>query len=320
MLAAQIGARVQQQGNIHGLWQNSQFGYQMTLILNADGSGEFDGEMIKFTSQGTKLSIVQGGQTTVYTYALQGNSLALSGGDLDQPVTFTRNGIQEQPPVTSPGAVIKSPNNSSSDSDLMGIWSGNGETIEFKPDGKCVYIGNTFSYEVSQGNVILITAQGNVMFAYAINGNQLNLSANGQKITYTRGSGNNSSIAGNAKNTSGGEGTVAQELVGKWCYMNNSLSSSTNKCITLNADGTYIYNSESSRSVNTTEVYGGTASQGADRGTWYMQGDRLYYNSQTQGQGSYRLEKRNHPKNVGDPMIVLDGEAYVTAILKSPWR
>jgi hypothetical protein len=51
-----------------------------------------------------------------------------------------------------------------------------------------------------------------------------------------------------------------------------------------------------------------------------VQGDRIYYNSQTQGQGSYRLEKRNHPKNVGDPMIVLDGEAYVTATLKAPWR
>jgi hypothetical protein len=320
MMAAQIGAKVQQQGKIHGLWQNSQFGYQMTLILNADGSGEFDGEMIKFTSQGTKLSIVQGNQSTVYSYTLQGNSLALSGGDLEGVITFTRSDGTEQTSMIAADPIPTSKNsNSAADGGLTGVWSGNGETIEFKPDGKCVYIGNTFSYEISQGNLILITAQGNVVFAYAINGNQLNLSANGQQITYMRG-GNNSPIVGNAKSASGGEGIVAQELVGKWCYMNNSLSSSTNKCITLNADGTYIYNSESSRSVNTTEVYGGTASQGADRGTWYMQGDRLYYNSQTQGQGSYRLEKRNHPKNASDPMIVLDGEAYVTAILKSPWR
>jgi len=109
-------------------------------------------------------------------------------------------------------------------------------------------------------------------------------------------------------------------LVGKWCYMNNSLNSSTNRCITLNANGTHSYKSENSRTVNTAELYGGTASQGGDQGTWYVQGDRIYYNSQTQGQGSYRLEKRNHPKNSGDPMIVLDGEAYVTATLKAPWR
>ncbi len=62
----------------------------------------------------------------------------------------------------------------------------------------------------------------------------------------------------------------------------------------------------------------GTNSQGADRGTWYVQGDRIYHNSQTRGQGSYQLQKLNHPKN-RDPMIVLDGEAYVTYYQKPPW-
>jgi len=314
VLLGQIGAKVQQQGKIHGLWQNSQFGYQMTLMLNDDGSGEFDGEMIKFTTQGDKLTLIQAGQSTVYNYKLQGNSLTLSGGDLDGAVTFTRNGGGDQSPVVA-SAPVTQPAYSKADAGLIGVWSGNGETIEFKSNGQCVYIGNTFSYEVSQGNIILTTTQGQVMFAYAIKGNQLNLTANGQQITYSRGAGG---IPGVSQNASGGN--VAQELVGKWCYMSNSLSSSTNKCITLNADGTYVYSGESSRSVNTPEVYGGTASQSGDRGTWYVQGDRIYYNSQTQGQGSYRLEKRNHPKNVGDPMIVLDGEAYVTATLKAPWR
>ncbi len=313
-VAGQIGAKVQQ-GKIHGVWQNSQFGYQMTLMLNADGSGEFDGEIIKFTHQGDKLSIMQRGQTTIYSYALQENTLTLSGGDLDKAITFTRNGTQQQAPVSENNSNLKSQNNTSADGSLIGVWSGNGETIEFKSDGQCVYIGNTFSYQVSQGHIILATAQGNVMFAYNIKNNQLNLTANGQQVSYTRGATNTTSASENSKT-----GTIAQELVGKWCYMSNSLNSSTNKCITLNADGTYNYNGESSRSVNTSEVYGGTSSQGMDRGTWYVQGDRIYYNSQTQGQGSYRLEKRNHPKNVNDPMIVLDGEAYVTATLKAPWR
>jgi len=317
VLFGQIGAKVQQQGKIYGLWQNSQFGYQMTLILNDDGSGEFDGEIIKFSTQGEKLTISQSGQSTVYNYKLQGNSLILSGGDLDGAVTFTRNGGGNQTPVfASAPATNQLPGTQKTDSGLMGVWSGNGETIEFKANGQCVYIGNTFPYEVSQGHIILTTTQGQVTFAYVITGNQLNLTANGQQITYSRGAGGGT--PGVSQNASGGH--VAQELVGKWCYMSNSLSSSTNKCITLNADGTYIYSGESSRSVNTPEVYGGTASQSGDRGTWYVQGDRIYYNSQTQGQGSYRLEKRNHPKNVGDPMIVLDGEAYVTATLKAPWR
>ena len=35
---------------------------------------------------------------------------------------------------------------------------------------------------------------------------------------------------------------------------------------------------------------------------------------------SCKLEKRNHPKNVNDPMIVLDGDAFVTATQRPPWK
>ena len=315
-LSAQIGAKVQQQGKIFGLWQNSQFGYQMTLMLNENGTGEFDGETIKFTTTANKLSISQAGQTTAYAYSLQGNSLTLSGGDLDAAIIFTRAGGAEQAPAVGSTQSTQQPAGGDANAGLVGVWSGNGETIEFKSNGQCVYIGNTFPYETSQGHVTLTTSQGKVMFAYAIAGDQLKLTANGQQVLYTRGAGN--SISTSANNA--GEGYIAPELVGQWCYMSNSLTSSTNNCITLNADGTYFYKGESSRTVSTPDLYGGTSSQGADRGTWYLKGDRIYYNSQTKGQGSYRLEKRNHPKNVGDPMIVLDGEAYVTATLKQPWR
>jgi hypothetical protein len=315
-LSAQIGAKVQQQGKIFGLWQNSQFGYQMTLILNENGTGEFDGETIKFTTTANKLSISQAGQTTTYTYSQQANSLTLSGGDLDAAITFTKAGVAEQALTVGSTQSTKQPGGGNANEGLLGVWSGNGETIEFKSNGQCVYIGNTFPYEESQGHITLTTSQGKVMFAYTITGDQLKLTANGQQVLYNRGAGN--SISTSANNS--GEGYVAPELVGQWCYMSNSLNSSTNNCITLNADGTYIYNGESSRTVNTPDLYGGTSSQGSDRGTWYLKGDRIYYNSQTNGPGSYRLEKRNHPKNVGDPMIVLDGEAYVTATLKQPWR
>jgi hypothetical protein len=156
------------------------------------------------------------------------------------------------------------------------------------------------------------------MFAYAINGTQLTLTANGQQVSYNRGAGNNQ------QQNATGKGNVAAELVGKWCYVNvtntNSGGTSTDECITLNGDGTYVYYYERSASVNTNAFAGGTNAQNGDRGTWYVQGDRIFYNSQSQGQGSYRLEKRNHPKNVGDPMIVLDGKAFVTATYRQPWR
>ncbi|MGB3080094.1 MAG: hypothetical protein WBB31_13500 [Saprospiraceae bacterium] len=80
----------------------------------------------------------------------------------------------------------------------------------------------------------------------------------------------------------------------------------------LNEDGTGEFDGET--------LTGGTSSQADDQGTWYVQGDRLYVHSRTIGDASYKLEKRNHPKNVNDPMIVLDGRTFVTAYNKPPWR
>ncbi|HWA33358.1 MAG TPA: hypothetical protein VG737_04485, partial [Cyclobacteriaceae bacterium] len=146
---AQIGARVQQQGKIHGLWQNSEFGYDMTLILNQDGSGEFDGEAIRFTEKGNILAIISGDKTTNYTFSLKGDAMTLSGGDLDKPITFSRKGKEAVTQGT--GAQPSEAAFSATDKKLFGLWSGNGEMIEFKPDGNCVYLGNTFPYKVSQG-------------------------------------------------------------------------------------------------------------------------------------------------------------------------
>lgn len=319
---AQIGAKAKQTTQLTGLWQNNQFGYQMTLMLNPDGTGEFDGEAVKYSTQAgvLVLTMVAQQQTTNYNYTLSGNSLTLSGGDLDQAVTFTKGGTETpaaQSSVSNNGISTTTPS-SNVDKNLLGLWSGNGESIEFKTNGDVVYLGNTFKYEASQGHVTLITAQGNAMFQYTISGSQLTMMANGQRVVYQKGPGN----TGGATTNAGRQ--IPQELVGKWCWINvtntNSGGSSTDECITLNGDGSYQYYSERSMSVNTSAFSGGTSSQGSDQGTWYVQGDRIYYNSATRGQGSYRLEKRNHPKNVNDPMIVLDGQPYVTAYQKAPWR
>ena len=313
---AQIGTKVQQQ--LFGIWQNNQFGYEMTLMLNPDGTGEFDGESIKFSTRAAILSIIVAATTTDYSYNLQRNSLTLSGGDLDGQVTFTRSGSpsSQDPSIAKTPSNPISPSYSNTASNLLGIWSGNGEMIEFRSDGKCVYLGNTFTYQISQGHIILTTGQGNATFAYSVNKSQLTLTANGQNVVYNKVNGG--SNLGTQKTT--GAGDIPMELVGQWCYMNMSTNSQSSRCVVLNADGTYTFSSESSRSVNTDAFSGGTASQGADRGTWYAQGDRIYYNSQTTGQGSYKLEKRNHPKNVNDPMIVIDGESYVTMTSRPPWR
>jgi hypothetical protein len=322
LLHAQIGAKVQQ-NKIQGTWAATLSGVEMTLVLNSDGTGTFDGDKIKYTAQNGKLNltIIQQATKLSYNYALKENSLTVSGGDLDSPVTFTRSGNS-----SSESTPANTPNPASASNNLVGIWSGNNETIEFTKAGKCVYLGQVYTYQTANGNITLQTAQGNLTMGYAVSGNQLSLMANGKTVNYSKNGAPVTGVtpSGNTVSAGVGAGKVALDLVGKWCYDNvnstNSGGSSTEQCITLKADGTYEYYSEASRSVNTNAYSGGTNSQSSDRGTWSYDGTRIYYSStRGAGSGSYLLEKRNHPKN-NDPMIVLDGQTYVTFYQKAPWR
>jgi len=196
--------------------------------------------------------------------------------------------------------------------ELLGLWSGEGEVIEFRSDGKVRYAGELYPYELSQGHLLIETPSGKVTFAYAIVDSKLVLTAQGQRSVYT-------------KMTSGAQSETKKDrhpadLVGQWCYMKSTTGSYTGRCITLRADGTYLYQEESSRSVQTDQLAGGTASQGSDSGTWYLHGDRIYYQSTTEGAGSFKLERRNHPINKNDPMIVLDDEPFVTTMSRPPWK
>jgi hypothetical protein len=310
LLLAQIGAKVQQ-SKIHGTWKAQLAGIEMTLVLNADGTGSFDGDKIRYTAQNGKinLTIISESETLVYDYILQGNSLIVSGGDLEEKVTFTRSGLGVDNAAKPTATSIS----------IVGVWSGNNETIEFTKESKCLYQGQTFQYQVTGNQITVQTPQGNLVMPYAVSGNNLSLTINGQIFNYTK----NGAVQSNTNAQVSGK-HVAPELVGKWCYVNvnstNSGGSSTEQCITLQADGTYEYYSESSRSVNTNAYSGGTNSQDSDRGTWSYDGSRIHYTSTMgNGSGSYLLEKRNHPKN-NDPMIVLDGQTYVTQYQKAPWR
>jgi hypothetical protein len=107
--------------------------------------------------------------------------------------------------------------------------------------------------------------------------------------------------------------------VGKWCWIAvttaNQGAGESSRCITLAGNGTYTRVGESdSHNPNA-----GAASQSADSGTWTATETSLTTHSRSGKTNTYRLEKRNHPKNVRDPMIVLDGQAYVTAYSKPPW-
>ncbi|MBK9981473.1 MAG: hypothetical protein IPP15_03440 [Saprospiraceae bacterium] len=92
---AQIGAKIKEQEGICGTWSNSDFAFQMTLVLNRDGSGEFDGKILKYKVEGNRLIITQAGNDVNYSFKVQTNSLHLSDGDLEDTILFERNINQE---------------------------------------------------------------------------------------------------------------------------------------------------------------------------------------------------------------------------------
>jgi len=114
-------------------------------------------------------------ETNVYNVSLQGDQMTFSGGDLDQPLVFTRYSATE---YSTPSNTI--------DNNLVSTWTGNNETVEFRADGQVVYGLQTFSYTASQGVINMSTQQGAVMFYYNFVGNQLLLTINGVQYYYSK--------------------------------------------------------------------------------------------------------------------------------------
>lgn len=116
-----------------------------------------------------------------------------------------------------------------------------------------------------------------------------------------------------------GAAAAAQALAGQWVFFssftaNNGGGSSNQAVVTLRADGTYDYNAENC----STNPFGAAWGDARSTGTFVVRGDTIVFTPRGEEPVSYRLEKRNHPKN-NDPMIVLDGKTFVTATQRRPW-
>ncbi|MBZ5514513.1 MAG: lipocalin family protein [Acidobacteriia bacterium] len=83
-----------QQSSLVGTWVGKVQGYgvEMKLVLNADGSADYEGVLGKWRLQGGKLLLTEEGETVAYNFTLQGSQLTLSGGDLMAPMVMTRAG------------------------------------------------------------------------------------------------------------------------------------------------------------------------------------------------------------------------------------
>ncbi len=309
MVVAAVGLA---QSGWTGNWKNDKV--EMTIEARGDGGARgtivFEGQRMPFEG---KVS----GEKMDGTFKVEGNSFAftLYRGDRGE-VKLTTDGVDYiLEPVRSGaknplGGRVAAPVPSSS---IVGDWQGPQGVVRFGADGSVIIAGKPYKYTIEGSTLTLIAPDGQAALPFQLNGDTMVVSMNGQSIRFTR-------LAAGAVAVQGQNG-VRQELVGKWCYQANVYATnggarSSSQCFVLNPNGTYEYYGE----TDSYNPNGGSTGQSYDAGTWTATETTITANSRTRGTTTYRLEKRNHPKNVNDPMLVLDGQAFVTAYQKAPWR
>ena len=205
---------------------------------------------------------------------------------------------------------------------LVGHWlcEDDGTKVEIRANGSLTINGTEYAYKVKNSVINVVGEDGAMAIPFQLDGDTLTVDVEGREMVYTRVKAGTKS-GGQAKSGLGTSdqsgGGVMQALVGKWCYMSSLTGSNSymsSRCFVLNANGTYQYSAESSSGG----AYGSTAGQSHDSGRWTATTTTLTAHSNSQGKTVYPIELRNHPKT-GDPMIVVDGDAYVTAYQRRPW-
>jgi hypothetical protein len=298
---------------------------RLTLKLNEDGSATLQGKAFSYTARGNRLVMVDDkGAVSSYSYELRNDVLTIGGATLQQPLDFkrvvsldgaTRSGDHSGSTATSREPLPRKDATEEEDTGLVGKWQASDYALQIFKDGKLTINGDQFSYRVDGRHVILSNSEGSVRVEFELNGDTLTTNYQGLRTVYRRVRGG-ASAAAEGMSESGGANPA--ELAGKWCYMSNVTANDggriSSTCFTLYPNGTYEYYSE----TNSSNPYGGTASQSSDSGTWSVSGGTLIANSRSRGRQVYTLEKRNHPKT-GDPMLMVDGDAFVTYTQRRPW-
>ena len=293
-----------QQPPLVGSWQSPDVGLKVTF--NADGTGVLDGAPIKYTIRGAQLVVDEAGTINIYTFKMDGNALTVSGGNLDTPLRFVRD--------SNSGGFARRKHDQSPQKPgggLVGHWKSSEATVQIKEDGTLILNGSPFRYAVKGKNIIIGNEEGMMQFPFELSGDTLNVQVDGRTVVYRR-------LSEDEAQSSASSGSNPQELAGKWCYMSNVNASGggrmSNRCFTLYENGTYEYYAETTSSG----PIASSASQESDSGTWNVSGGTITAHSRSRGTLVFTLEKRNHPKT-GDPMLVLDGDAYVTYSPRQPW-
>ena len=201
---------------------------------------------------------------------------------------------------------------------LLGRWKSDEAVIEIRADGGITINDEEYVYKVKNSVITVTSKEGSLAFPFALDGDTLTVNYQGRDVVYTRLKGKDAQTTGKVGvNSPPAGGRIIPEFVGKWCYLANlggTSSYRSDKCFTLYQNGTYEYSSE----VSSSGAAGSSVGSNYDSGQWTATANSLTVYSKAYGKIVYSIELRNHPKN-RDPMIVVDGDAYVTQTQRRPW-
>lgn len=211
---------------------------------------------------------------------------------------------------------------------LQGFWKSSEAIVEFKAGSRVTINNEEYDFAIVVSTLIVSNNEGEMEFPYKLAGDVLTVWVEGRKVVYSRMTADEIAAVKASRQKGGGTGQTAgargggggnpQDLVGKWCYQANVQAQGGGRqsdiCFTLKGDGSYEYYGEASNS----NPNGGSTSQSWDYGRWSATATSLTARSNSGDTKTYTLERRNHPKT-GDPMLMVDGDAFVTYYKKNPW-
>jgi len=201
---------------------------------------------------------------------------------------------------------------------LIGYWKGDEATVELRAKNVAIFNDQKLEWAANDKMIALANDEGTMSFPYVLKGDVLTVWVDERKVIYRRIDAKDAVGSSPSVSNPRVTGSISQDLVGKWCYSANVNASGGGRqsdiCFTLKADGTYEYYGEASNS----NAYGGSNSQSWDYGRWSATATTLTAISNSGKTTTYSLERRNHPKT-GDPMLMVDGDAFVTFYQKRPW-
>jgi hypothetical protein len=162
LLAAIPWAHTQTSASLLGTWQVKENLVSIRLILNADGTGKLDDTAIRYSVKDNILSVDEGGHVNRYGFVLAGNNLTLTGGDLDRPMTFEKQGVA---PATGLGARRTQP--PASPASPLGSWETPGPSgpiaLMLRADGTGTFGGGTIRWQYEKGILALTGPNGTVI-------------------------------------------------------------------------------------------------------------------------------------------------------------